>query len=213
MIIKYELSSSASSTMRYTARNPTNEQVYSSFGYGDTKYQVQSLNEISQLGNRTSLKKNFIHLSVSLHPTDQKSKIELAMITRCVIRELFSDQAQPLFFVIYSHSDKAHLHSHAIISRVSFDKNIQQNVSYKTIKAVARKFEKTFGLTQVNQAKSEKRRNNKIAHAELYGYKNELAQLWPKLDLALRNVNLCLSTRKNWQPTTLIAASGLKGRF
>ncbi|MFM8911934.1 MAG: relaxase/mobilization nuclease domain-containing protein [Flammeovirgaceae bacterium] len=187
MIIKVEYSASATVSDNYINRNPTAKLLYSSLGSEDPSKQAELLELISKLGSRGDMRQRFIHLSVSFPPKETLLEAEITMVSRIVVKELFKG-ISPLFFCIYSHSDKDHKHTHCILSRISLDRNIQK-VNYADVLELARRLENELSLIGTSTKKSQKRITTKIAHALIHNYDSQVARTWEILDDALKSCN------------------------
>ena len=186
MIVKIELSGSASASIRYFTMNSTSKFLYSSLGNDNPTEQVKLLNEVSTWASRSDMKNKFIHVSISFNPNDQLDEAKMTRITRQCINKMFGDVG-PLYYCSYLHQDKSHSHTHSLICRISHEKNVQNDINYFLVQQMARNFERAFGLIITKAEKSEKRRTTKIAHAEKYEYTNVISHLWKKLDDALES--------------------------
>lgn len=183
MIGKVHHVKSARSSTTYDEKKMDKEKsefMFDSFGGKDKEDRIKHLEKVAELGTNPKMTKRFSHISLSLAPGTKLDSMEKKVLI-CMYLDKMGYGGAP--FMVFEHKDRDHPHFHIIVSRV---KNsgavVGSKHNYYKNKTVCEDLRREFDLKEVPSKRSEKRKSNRIVHAEKHGYRLNITDLWKKLD-------------------------------
>jgi hypothetical protein len=156
------------------------EFMFDSFGGRDKEDRIKHLEETAELGANPKMENRFSHISLSLAPGTMLDSMEKKVLI-CMYLGKMGYGGAP--FMVYEHKDRDHPHFHIIVSRVkNSGEVVDSKHNYYKNKTVCEELRREFNLKEVPSTRSEKRKSNRIVHAEKHGYELHITNMWKKLD-------------------------------
>src|ERR1700730_1698972 len=99
----------------------------------------------NQSGKTRQCEKDCLHLSLSWHPDEQPTKVQMEEAAREALKSLGMENARALFV---AHNDTKHMHVHIVASRINpeTDRTFSDTLDFRKIDAWALKYEQTSGV-------------------------------------------------------------------